>query len=106
MVTLQDALDYLGYDETDEVIERRVKRSLETGKAMMRGAVGEDVEEYLPGDPRIDELVLYYTGEVHDNHGGGQKQAAARSHHATDIELQLKMELRRKKEETAGGDNA
>ena len=106
MVTLQDAYDELGYDEVDDVITRKVTRDLNAAKAMMRGAVGEDVEEYLPGDPRIDELVLYFLGEVHDCHGGGQKQAAARSRHAVDIELQLKMELRRKKEETAGGDNA
>lgn len=106
MVTLRDALDYLGYDETDEVIERNVQRALNTGKAMMHGAVGEDVEEYLPGDPRIDDLVLYYTGEAYDDRGGSQKQASVRSRHAHDVELQLKLELRRKKEETAGGDNA
>ena len=105
MVTLQDAYDYLGYDEVDDVIERKVKKDLRTGEAMMRGAVGEDVEEYLPDDPRIDELVLYFTGEVHDNRGGSQKQASARSHHAHDIELQLKTELRRAKA-TAGGDGA
>lgn len=102
-VTLQDAYDYLGYDEVDDVIARRVARDLETGAAMMRGAVGEDVEVYLPDDPRIDELVLYFTGEVHDNRGG-QKQASARSHHAHDIELQLKMALRRAKR-AAGGDS-
>ena len=106
MVTLQDAYDELGYDEVDDVITRKVTRNLETAKAMMRGAVGEDVEEYLPGDPRIDELVLYFLGEVHDNRGGGQKQAAARSRHAHDIEHQLINELRRKKEEAAGGDKA
>lgn len=105
MVTLQDALDYLGIDETDEVIERRVKKAMKSGEAMMRGAVGEDVEEYLPDDPRIDDLVLYFTGEAYDDRGGSQKQASARSRHAHDLELQLKTELRRAKR-AAGGDGA
>ena len=105
MATLQDALDYLGIDETDDVIERRVQKALKAGEAMMRGAVGEDVEEYLPGDPRIDDLVLYYTGESYDDRGGSQKQTSARSRHAHDLELQLKTELSRAKT-AAGGGNA
>lgn len=104
MVTMQDALDYLGIDETDEVIERRVQKAMKSGEAMMRGAVGDDVEKYLPGDPRIDDLVLYFTGEAYDDRWGSQKQASARSRHAQDLELQLKAELRRAKA-VAGGDS-
>lgn len=102
MVTLQDALDYLGIDETDEVIERRVKKAIKTGEAMMHGAVGEDIETYLTDDPRIDDLVLYFTGESYDARGGSQKQASVRSRNAHDLELQLKMELRRAKREAGG----
>lgn len=104
MVTVKDALEHLGYDEYDDVITRKVERALRTGNAMMRGAVGEDVEQYLPDDPRIDDLVLCYTAEAYDNREGSQKQASARSRHAHDLELQLKMELRRAKREADGGD--
>lgn len=103
MVTLQDALDYLGIDETDDVIERRVQKAMQSGESMMRGAVGEDVREMLPDDPRIDELALYFTGEAYDDRGGSQKQASVRSRYAHDLELQLKTELRRAKRTAGGG---
>ena len=107
MVTLNDALEHLVIDYADEIVERNVSRALETGKALMRGAVGEDVEDYLPGDPRIDQLVLLYTGEAYDSREASQKQASVRNRLTHDLELQLKMELRRAlrkaKEEAAGG---
>lgn len=103
MVTVKDALEHLGYDDYDAVIARRVQRALNTGYAKMRGAVGEDVEKYIPNDPRIDDLVLCYTAEAYDNREGSQKQASVRSRHAHDLELQLRMELRRKKREAAAG---
>ena len=105
MVTVKDALEHLGFDDYDDVIERKVTRALTSGFAMLRGAVGEDVEEYLEDDPRIDDLVLCYITEAYDNREGSQKQVSVRSRHAHDLELQLKMELRRKKQEAeaAGG---
>lgn len=95
MVTYEDALEHLGIDYADEVVERNVKRALAAGVAMMHGAVGEDVETYLPDDPRIDQLVLIYTGEVYDSREASQKQASVRSRLSHDLELQLKLELRR-----------
>ena len=95
MVTLNDALEHLGIDFADEVVERNVTRALETGKALMRGAVGEDVDDYLHGDPRIDQLVLLYTAEAYDSREASQKQASVRNRLTHDLELQLKMELRR-----------
>ena len=105
MVNVKDALEHLGYDdcEDDGVIVRKVTRALKTGYAKLHGAVGEDVEKYLPDDPRIDDLVLCYTTEAYDNREGSQKQASVRSRHAHDMELQLKMELRRAKSAAAGG---
>ena len=104
MVTVKDALEHLGYDEYDEVIERKVTRAISTGYSMLYGAVGEDVEDYLLNDPRIDDLVLCYMVEAYDNREGSQKQTSVRSRHAHDLELQLKMELRRKKREADGGE--
>lgn len=103
MVTIKDALEHLGYDDYDGVIVRKVQRALDTGFAKLRGAVGDDVETYLGGDPRIDDLVLCYTSEAYDNREGSQKQTSVRSRHAHDLELQLKMELRRAKRAVAGG---
>ena len=105
MVNVKDALEHLGYDdcEDDDVIVRKVTRALNSGYATLRGAVGEDVEEYLPEDPRIDDLVLCYTAEAYDNREGSQKQVSVRSRHAHDLELQLKMELRRAKATAGGG---
>ena len=103
MVTLQDALDYLGIDETDDVIERRVVKAMQSGEAMMRGAVGEDVREMLPDDPRIDELALYFTGEAYDDRAGSQKQVSVRSRYACDLELQLKTARRRAMLQAGGG---
>lgn len=103
MVTVKDALEHLGFDDYDEVIERKVTRALSTGYAKLRGAVGDDVEDYLYNDPRIDDLVLCYTAEAYDNREGSQKQMSVRSRHAHDLELQLKMELRRRKREAVDG---
>ena len=72
MVTLEDALEHLGIDYADMNVENNVKRALNTGKAMMHGAVGADVEEYLPDDPRIDTLVLLYTGDAYDSREASQ----------------------------------
>ena len=104
MVTIKDALEHLGYDEYDGVIVRKVQRALDSGFAQLRGAVGDDVEQYLGDDPRVDDLVLCYTSEAYDNREGSQKQMSVRSRHAHDLELQLKMELRRRREmEPVGG---
>lgn len=99
MVTIQDALDHLHIDYADEVITRNVTRALNTGIALMKSAVGEDVETYLPGDARIDDLVLLRTAEVYDERSSSGKAGAAKSGLADLLETQLRLELRRAKEE-------
>ena len=99
MVTVQDALDHLHIDYTDEVVAKNVARALATGISLMKGAVGEDVETYLPGDPRIDDLVLLRTAEVYDERSSQGKAGAAKSGLADLLETQLRLELRRAKEE-------
>lgn len=98
MVTLVDALLYLGYDESDEVIAKNVTRQLATARQMLLGAVGEGVDEYLPEDPRADELTLIYLDDLHTNRGRSAKEANAQRCSVHDMEQQLRVELARAKE--------
>ena len=102
-LTVQDALDHLHIDYADEVVEKNVARALSTGIALMKGAVGEDVETYLPGDPRIDDLVLLRTAEVYDERSSSGKAGAAKNGLADLLETQLRLELRMAKEEAGVG---
>ena len=97
MVNLQDALLFLGYDETDAVIVYNVERQLATARRILLGAVGEDVETYLPGDPRVDELTLIILDDLHTNRGRSAKEANALRCSVHDMEQQLRLELARAK---------
>ena len=61
MVTIEDAKAYLRIDEyeSDSMTDSNVLRAMGAGHARMLGAVGSDVETYLPEDPRIDQLCHY-----------------------------------------------
>ena len=98
MPTMQDALFYLGIDEVDDMIETNVKRSMATATKRLHGAIGPDVEDYLPDDPRIHELVLIYTRESYDADSLTDKARAALKHQRDDLEPQLRLELRDAKE--------
>ena len=102
MVELKDALLYLGYDEADvddAVLTSTVTRQLKTARQMLLGAVGEDVETYLPDDPRAEELLLIYLDDLHTNRGRSAKEANALRRSVHDMEQQLRVELARKREE-------
>lgn len=101
MVTLKDALLYLGYDEadmSDDVLSANVTRQMATAKQMLLGAVGKDVETYLPGDSRVDELQLIYLDDLHTNRGRSAKESNALRHSVHDMEQQLRIELAQAKE--------
>ena len=96
--TFQDAQYYLGIDEVDDMIRANITRSLDTAVNRMHGAIGSDVEEYLPDDSRVSELVLIYTRESYDADSLTDKARAALKHLRNDLEPQLKLELRAAKE--------
>ena len=98
MPTLQDALNHLGIDYEDTVVSANVQRALNTAVKTMHGAVGVDVETYLPNDPRIDELVLIYTDDLYSERGVSAKVSNATRLLVNTMELQLRMELREAKE--------
>lgn len=98
MPTVEDALIYLGIDYTDDVVTANVTRALASAVSLVHGSVGEDVEEYLPSDPRVKELVLLYTDDLYTNRGLSYKQIGSQRRLIADMEWQLRLELRQLKE--------
>lgn len=94
MVDNKNAKFYLGIDYADEMVEANVSRAIKSATSLMHGAVGSDVETYLPGDPRIDELVLVYTREVYEGSNLTEKERSALKQLRADLEPQLLLELR------------
>lgn len=99
MPTLDDARTYLGIDVTDdELINANVQRCLATATKTLHGAVGEDIDTYLPDDPRATELVLIYTDDLYSQRGFNAKVSGATRRLVADMETQLRLEIRRAKE--------
>ena len=99
MPTLEEALAYLGIDYVDDVVLNNVERAMATAARTLRGAVGPDVEQLMPGDERVKELALIYTDDLYSNRGLSAKVSAATRRMVQTMELQLRMELRKKREE-------
>lgn len=99
--TIEEAISYLGIDYPDAVSSANATRCLATAIITLKGAVGDDVEDLLPGDSRVKELVLIYTDDLYSNRGTSAKVTGATRRMVQDMELQLRMELRRKRAEVA-----
>lgn len=97
MVNLADALLYLGIDYADEVVEANVTRALAAAKLHLKGAVGADLEEYLPDDGRADTLVLSYLDELYSERAASSKNATALRAIIRNLEDELRLELRARK---------
>ena len=94
MVTITEAAEHIGIDYLDDgMTAANLQRALDSAIYRLYGSVGRDVEAYLSGDPRVDQLVLIYTEEAYDNHPGSAKQDAAKNHLRDTLELQLRLEL-------------
>ena len=100
MPTIEEAFQYLGIDYADDVVTANVSRALAAAGAILRGAVGDDVETYLPGDPRVTELVLIYTDDLYSNRGelSSLKASYSTRRLIQDLTRQLQLELQRAKE--------
>ena len=103
MVTLEDAKSYLRIDYSDDMTDANVTRAMKAGRARMLGAVGSDIETYLPDDPRIDELWLIYTQESYDGSSLSEKEIRALKRLREDLEPQLRLDLRNAKAEAEVG---
>lgn len=99
MPTLIEARLYLGIDVVDDdLVNANVERCLRAAVKTLYGAVGDDLEDYLPGDPRATELVLIYLEDLYSQRGIAAKVSGATRRLVFDMEQQLKMELRQAKE--------
>lgn len=98
MPTLQEALQYLGIDYADDVITANVERAMRTAVATLHGSVGEDIESFMPDDPRTKELVLLYLDDLYSNRGLSNKAIGSQRRLIADMEWQLRLELRQLKE--------
>ena len=99
MVTIDDALTYLGVDYADDAVTANVQRALNTAQKTLKGAIGADWETYLPDDPRADQLVLIYLDDLYSDRGVvSSKTSSTTRRLVADMELQLRMELRQAKE--------
>lgn len=102
MLTLEGALRHLGYDEVDEVITEKVTNELAEASSYLQGAVGDDIFDLLPDDPRIDLLLKAYLDDLHDERGTASAKAAnAKRDLVHSTEWQLRLTLSRKREEAA-----
>lgn len=97
MVELEDALHYLGIDYADTMVEANVTRLLDAAKLHLKGAVGADLEEYLPDDARADTLVLSYLDELYSERTASSKNATALRAIIRNLEDELRLELRVRK---------
>lgn len=102
MLTVIDALNHLGYDEADEVVTRLISSELEGARAYLRGAVGVDIFDLMPDDPRVDILLKAYLDDLHDDRGTTSAKAGnAKREMVRSSEQQLRLELIGKREEAA-----
>ena len=102
MPTLEEALEHLGIDYADDAVSQNVQRALSAAVGIVKGAVGDDVLELLPDSEKLKEFILLHTEELYDGRNTTTLKAAAVNRRiVTVMELQLKMEYRRKKEESA-----
>lgn len=94
MPTVDEALAYLGIDYPDTVVTANVTRALAAAEKTLHGAVGEDVEDLMPDDPRAKELVLIYMDDLYSERGVSAKVSGATRRMVADMVLQLQLELR------------
>lgn len=101
--TVEEALEHLGYDSTDPVIVRNVTRDLSAAVALLRGSVGDDVEDLMPDDARAADLVLVYLEDLWDERGLSAKASGAARRLVHDMEWQLRLELQRLRDAATKG---
>ena len=98
MPTIEDALASLGIDYPDEIVLKNVNRKLAAAIETLYGAVGEDVYDLMPGSERANELVMTYLDDLYYNRGVGAKVSGSTRRMVADMELQLRLELRGKRQ--------
>ena len=91
MPTVQDVLDYLGYDYADDMIKRNIERSIKVADSYIKGSIGKN---YPLDDPRAKELALIVISDLYDNRGITEKVSGNVRRLVDDFSLQLRLESR------------
>lgn len=103
-LTLETALHFLGIDYADPMITANVNSAIQTAEATLKGAVGDEVFEFFPNDARVDYLQKLYMADAYNERAlqpsASGKVTNAHRYQVQTLELQLQMELRRKKAES------
>lgn len=90
VVTLEQARDYLGIDFEDDVTDRRLTSAIKASGYFIAGAVGDN---YPKDDPRVTEVALMLIGDIYDSRQLSQKETSAFRNLATNMLLQLRLEM-------------
>ena len=96
VVSVQEVLDYLGLDETDDMTDRNITSFIDVADSFLKGAVGYD---YPQDDPRAKQLALILINDLYENRGSIAKVSTKVKSFVTTSMLQLTLELRRDKED-------
>lgn len=92
VVTVDEALAYLGIDYADDMVKSNIERTIKTADAFLKGAVGEN---YPIDDPRSKELALIIISDLYDQRGLVSTISGNTRRLVEDLSLQLRLELRR-----------
>ena len=92
VVTIEEALTYLGIDYADSMVRTNIERTIKTADAYLKGAVGDD---YPVDDPRSKELALIIISDLYDKRGLISTVSGNTRKLVDDLALQLRLELRR-----------
>lgn len=95
-LSIQDILDYLGIDYADDRTTKVLNRTFKTAIQYLKGSIGEG---YPVNDPRAKELALIVIDDLYSNHDLNDKVSGNTRRLVDDFILQLKLELKRKKDE-------
>lgn len=98
MPTYDEALQYLGIDYADVLVQANVTRALAAAQKILEGAVGADVWELLPDDPRATELVLMYLDDLYSDRGVSAKVSGATRRLVATMVLQLQLDVQQARE--------
>lgn len=93
MITTEQLAKFIPIDETDELIEANLARAVAGAHGYLLGAVGDDVEELLPDDPRVTELELRYAADLYNERSSSAKAIAAENRLVSSMEAQLRLTL-------------
>lgn len=102
VLTVDELLQHMGFDERDDQIVANANSALDDAEAYLKSAIGEDVFDLLPEDPKVVRLWKIYATDFYDNRSSGTSTSAksgnAKSALVNDLEWQLRMELARARE--------